>query len=139
MGGSTVDGRDDQFIKTVAEMIVRFTGEVFPKLEEWERQLTADPQNLDLLEQEVHQEFSRGGGLVIAGLISVVMQKREFAAAAERTRQGYSIPLSKCRDRKMSIQLLGGVIMKEEDTRDTRDTALCGDNKRRAGVAIRMI
>lgn len=111
MGGCSVDGRDGEFIKTVAEMIVRFTGEVFPKLAEWERRLTADPQNLEQLEQEVQQAFSRGAGLVVAGLISVVMQKREFAAAAEKTRQEYSIPLATGRDRKMSIQLLGGVIM----------------------------
>jgi hypothetical protein len=111
MGGISVDGRDGEFIKTVSEMLVRFTGEVFPKLVEWERRLKANPQNLDTIEEEAQQEFARGAGLVVAGLISVVMQTQEFAAAAERTRQEYSVPLSKGRDRRMSIQLPGGVMM----------------------------
>jgi hypothetical protein len=111
MGGISVDGRDGNFIRTVAEMLVRFSGEVFPKLAEWERRLKADPQSLEALEQEVQHEFARGAGLLVAGLISVVMQTQEFSAAAEQTRQEYSVPLSKGRDRRMSIQLLGGVIM----------------------------
>jgi len=111
MGGVSVDGRDGEFINSVGEMLVRFTGGVFPKLAEWERRLKADPQNLDALEHEVQQEFARGAGLVVAGLISVVMQTREFAASAEKTRQEYGLPLTKGRERKMSIQILGGVMM----------------------------
>jgi len=111
MGGISVDGRDGKFIKTVAEMLIRFTGEVFPRLAEWERRLKADPQDLDVLEQEVQREFARGAGLLVAGLISVVMQTPEFAASAEQTRQEYSVPLSKGRERRMSMQLLGGLIM----------------------------
>ncbi len=111
MGGISVDGRDGKFIKTVAEMLIRFTGEVFPRLAEWERRLKADPQDLEVLEQEVQREFARGAGLLVAGLISVVMQTPEFSASAEQTRQEYSVPLSKGRERRMSMQLLGGVIM----------------------------
>ena len=111
MGGISVDGRDGKFIKTVAEMLIRFTGEVFPRLSEWERRLKADPQDLEVLEQEVQREFARGAGLLVAGLISVVMQTPEFSASAEQTRQEYSVPLSKGRERRMSMQLLGGVIM----------------------------
>ena len=111
MGGVSVDGRDGEFIKSLSEMLVRFNGEVFSRLTEWERRLKADPQNLEALEQEVQREFARGAGLLVAGLISVVMQTPEFSAAAEQTRKEYSVPLSKGRDRKMSIQLLGGVII----------------------------
>jgi hypothetical protein len=49
--------------------------------------------------------------LVVAGLIAVVMQTKEFAADAERVRQNYSVPLAKGRERTMSIPLLGGVTM----------------------------
>lgn len=111
MGGISLDGRDGEFIKSVSEMLFRFSGEVFPKLGEWERRLKGDPLSLEALELEVHREFARGAGMVVAGLASVVMQTPEFAAAAEQTRQDYSIPLSKGRDRKMSVRLLGGVVM----------------------------
>ena len=38
-------------------------------------------------------------------------QTKEFAAAAERVRQNYSVPLAKGRERTISIPLLGGVTM----------------------------
>ena len=106
-----MDGRNGKLIQSVAEMIVRFHGDVFPKLGEWEQRLKADPQILDTLEREVQQEFSRGAGLVVAGLIAVVMQTKEFAADAERVRQNDSVALAKGRERTMSIPLLGGVTM----------------------------
>jgi hypothetical protein len=139
MGGISVDGRDGEFIKTVAEMLIRFTGEVFPRLGEWERRLKADPQNLESLEREVQREFARGAGLVVAGLISVVMQTPEFSATAEQTRQEYSVPLSKGRDRRMSIQLLGGVIMWitslycERTKRSLRLSPACTSNRLSSG------
>ena len=37
MGGISEDGRNGKLIQSVVEMIVCFTGEVFPKLAEWER------------------------------------------------------------------------------------------------------
>ena len=111
MEGICVDGRNGKLIQSVAEMIVRFHGDVFPKLGDWEQRLKADPQILGTLEREVQQEVSRGAGLVVAGLIAVVMQTMEFAADAERLRQNDSVPLAKGRERTMSIQLLGGVTM----------------------------
>jgi hypothetical protein len=111
MEGISVDGRNGKLIQSVAEMIVRFHGDVFPKLAVGKQRLKADPQILDTLEREVQQEFSRGAGLVVAGLIAVVMQTKEFAADAERVRQNYSVPLAKGRERTMSIPLLGGVTM----------------------------
>ena len=71
--------------------------------------LKANPQNLDTLEREVQQEFLRGAGLVVAGLIAVVMQTKEFAADVERVRQNYSVLLAEGRERTMSIPLLGVV------------------------------
>ena len=125
MEGVSVDGRDGQFIKTVSEMLVRFTCDVSAKRGEWERRLAADPQNLDVLEHEVPHEFVRGAGLVVADLIAVVMQTKEYATAVEKTRQEYAVPLTKGRERKMSIQLLGGVIM--------RITSLYREARRRSG------
>ncbi len=49
MEGISVDGRDGQFIKTVSEMLIRFTCDVSLKLGEWERRLAANPQILDSL------------------------------------------------------------------------------------------
>ena len=37
MGGISVDGRNGKLMQSVVEMIACFTGEVFPKLAEWER------------------------------------------------------------------------------------------------------
>ena len=57
MGTISVNGRHGKFSESVLEMIVRFTGEVFPKLAEWERRLKVDPQTLDMRKREVWQEI----------------------------------------------------------------------------------
>ena len=93
MEGISVNGRNGKLIQSVAEMIDRFHGDVFPKFAEWKQRLKADPQILDTLEREVQQEFSCRAGLVVAGLIAVLMQTKEFAAAAKRVRQNYSVSL----------------------------------------------
>lgn len=111
MGGVSVDGNEGQFIQSVAAMFGRFSGEVSPQMVDWERRLRAAPEDLEAIERDVQQAFQRGAGLIIAGLISVVMQTPEFAKAAEQTRQAYATPLAAGRNRTMSIKLLGGVLM----------------------------
>jgi hypothetical protein len=92
-------------------MFGRFSGEVVPKFAEWERRLRQRPEDLEAIECQVQQAFQRGAGLVVAGMISVVMQTSEFAAAAEQTRQNYGTPLARGRNRTLAVRLLGGVMM----------------------------
>ena len=110
-GGVSVDGRDGEFIKSSAEMFGRFSGLVLPKMLEWEQRLKAHPEELEAIEFDVQHTFLRGAGLMVAGLISVVMQTPEFSAAAEQTRQRYGTPLAKGRNRRMAMNVLGGVMM----------------------------
>lgn len=111
MGGVSVDGKDGRYIQSVGEMLGRFAVEVYPKVAQWEERLKDDPQELEAIEREVLEAFGRGAGLVVAGLISVVMQTPQFAEAAEETRQNYAIPLSPGRNQKMSVRVVGGVEM----------------------------
>ena len=64
-----------------------------------------------MIEHEVRQQYLRGSGLLIAGLLAAVMQSPEVIAASTRTRVEYSTPLAKPRERKIAIRLLGGVLM----------------------------
>ena len=107
MGGVSVDGSEGKLIESAMEMLVPFTGETGPKLGEWERRLKADPGELDQLEHEVRNEYQRGAGLMMAGLISVVMQSPELARAAERTRTEYSTPPTKGRERTFRLRDAG--------------------------------
>jgi len=111
MGECTVDGKAGEPIKSTMEMLVRFCGEVGPRPAEWEQRLSENPGELVTLEQEVGNEYKRGAGLLLAGLVSVVMQTKEFAEASERTRKEFSTPLAKGRNQKLGIRLLGGVVM----------------------------
>jgi hypothetical protein len=92
-------------------MFGRFSGEVVPKFAEWEHRLQRCPEDLEAIERQVQQAFQRGAGLVVAGLISVVMQMPQFTAAAEQTRQNYSLPLARGRNRTLAVRLLGGVML----------------------------
>lgn len=111
MGGSSVDGKDGEFIQSAMEMLVRFSVEINPKLAEWQERLQKNPEQLDAIEHDVRSEYLRGAGLMIAGLVSVVLQTESLMKAAEQTRQGFSNPLARGRNRKISIRLLGGVMM----------------------------
>jgi hypothetical protein len=48
---------------------------------------------------------------MIAGLVSVTMQSPKLLDAAEQTRQDFSQPLEKDRERRISVNVLGGVVM----------------------------
>lgn len=111
MGECTVDGKEGEPIKSTTEMLVRYCGEVGPRLAEWEQRLSENPAELETFEQEIDNEYRRGAGLLLAGLVSVVMQTKEFAKASERTRKEFSTPLAKGRNQKLSMRLLGGVAM----------------------------
>ena len=111
MGGTTVDGPNGPMIKSVGEMFGRFVGETTPLLGAWQQKLADDPGKLEELEQEIGQSFARGAGLVVAGLVSVVMQTPELAEASERTRQEFNHPLARGRNRTIAVRLLGGVMM----------------------------
>ena len=111
MGEISVDGKDGEFIKSAMEMLVRFSVEISPKLAEWEQRLTEHPEELDAIEHDVRDQYLRGAGLLIAGLVAVVMKSAELAKAAEQSRREFSNPLTKGRNRKIAIRLLGGVIM----------------------------
>lgn len=111
MGEISVDGKNGEFIQSSMEMLLRFSAEISPRLAEWEQRLKKNPEELDAIEHDVRNEYQRGAGLLIAGLVAFVMKSDELAKAAEQTRQGFSNALAKGRNRKISIRLLGGVIM----------------------------
>jgi hypothetical protein len=92
-------------------MLVRFSVEISPKLTEWQERLQKNPEQLDTIEHDVRDAYQRGAGLMIAGLVSVVLQTESLMKAAEKTRSGFINALAKGRNRKISVRLLGGVMM----------------------------
>lgn len=102
---------DGEFIKSAMEMLVQFSVEVSPKLSEREQRLRTNPEDLDSLEHDVRNEYLRGAGLMIAGLVSVVLQSHELMQSAGQTRHKFSNPLSKGRNWRISVRLRGSVMM----------------------------
>lgn len=111
MGACSVDGPTGPTIQTVEEMAGRFYGELLTLVPAWKQRLAADPSQLEPLEREVHTAFARGADLLLAGLIAVVMQPAEFAAASEQTRVGHLQPLARGRERTIRVRLWGGLVM----------------------------
>ena len=111
MGECTVDSKDGAPIRSAIEMLRRFSGEVALLVPGWEERLRQNPQELETLEREIVQSYKRGAGLMIAGLVSVVMQTQEFAEASEQTRQEFGSPLATGRNQQLGIRLPGGVNM----------------------------
>ncbi len=109
--GLSMDGRDQPQIKSVEEMIGRFTSELLSQLPDWKRDLSDDPEQLAAMEKTVHQAFDRGADMLVAGLISIAMRDPRFEQACDSTRRGFSSPLHKGQERVVSVRLLGGLVL----------------------------
>jgi len=110
MGGCRMDP-DGPLIQSVEEMAGRFYGELLELMPPWKERLSAEPNELESLEREVHTAFNRGADLVVAGLIAVAMKQPALAAASERTRSRYLQPLARGREQTVRVRLLGGLVM----------------------------
>jgi len=111
MGVCRVDGRDGRVIESVEQMADRFSSELITYIPGWKARLTAQPDELEHLEHDVHAAFDRGADLVVAGLIAVVMKQPEFAADCDETRRSFEQPLAPGRERNIRVRLLGGLVM----------------------------
>jgi hypothetical protein len=111
MGDLHVDERNSPPVVSPEEMAGRFHGELMGAMPDWKRQLSEDPSRLTELEYDVHETFSRGADLVVAGLIALVMKQAGFEEACEQTRQDYRVPLSRGRSRSVGIRLFGGLLV----------------------------
>ena len=111
MGDLHVDERNSPPVVSPEAMAGRFHGEVIGAMPDWKRQLGEDPSRLAELEHEVHEAFSRGADLVVAGLIALTMKQAGFDEACEQTRQNYRFALSAGRTRSLRIRLFGGLLV----------------------------
>lgn len=111
MGAVSVNGRDGPTIQSVEEMAGRFSSELMTLMPGWKQSIVREPSKLSQLECEVHQAFSRGADLVLAGLLAIVMKEAEFARVCEETRREFDQPLGRGRDRSIQVRLLGGLVI----------------------------
>lgn len=111
MGDLRVDVPNSPPVVSPEEMAGRFSSELIGAMPDWKRRLSEDPARLTELEHEVRGVFSRGGDLVVAGLIALVMKQAGFEEGCEQTRQSYCFPLSRGRMRPLRIRLLGGLLV----------------------------
>jgi hypothetical protein len=111
VGGISVNDRYAPEIESVEEMVGRFQAELMTVLPKWKDRLASDPSSLEELERDVHQMHARGADLVVAGLVAIVMKRPDFEEAAKQTRKDYRFALARGTNRKVSIRLLGGLVI----------------------------
>jgi hypothetical protein len=111
MGDVRVDGPASPCVQSPEEMIGRFQAELISALPAWKERVTTDPGQLEGLERDVQQAFSRGAGLLIAGLIAQVLGSPQFAKTCEKTRTGFHYPLAAGRTRRIPLRLLSGLVI----------------------------
>jgi hypothetical protein len=109
--GATMDGPEGNQIRSVEEMIGRFTSELVGHVGGWKDTLIDAPGELEEIERKVHAVFSRGADMMIAGLLATTISGGHVDQAAERTRKRFSRPLEKGRVRTIAVRLLGGMIL----------------------------
>lgn len=110
-GGATLDGKDGQPIKSVNEMVLRFSQDLLAAIPDWKARLRDDPDELEELERDVHAACARGADFVVAGLVSVISMESDFHQVCDQTRGSFAYPLTRGRERKLRVRLLGGLVM----------------------------
>lgn len=93
------------------QMLGLFIGELTRNFQPWLDRLKKDPQSLCELEREVSACCTRGAGMIVVGLMAAVHASDQFVRDAKRMRKNYAYPLSSGRERKISVQMLGGFII----------------------------
>jgi hypothetical protein len=99
------------FVSSPDQMLGMFVGELSRNFKPWIERLQQDPQSLSQIEQEVAAVCARGAGMIVVGLMAVVHASEQFTQAAERARKHFAYPLGRGRDRRLSVQMLGGFVI----------------------------
>ena len=111
MGECRVDGAQGPPVQSAEEMVGRFQAELMTAVPGWRERLRQQPEQLEVLEREVHAAFSRGADLVLVGLLAVVMKDAGFDQACVQTRGAFAYPLERGRLRARRVRLLGGLVL----------------------------
>ena len=72
---------------------------------QWRQRLVDNPESLEELERDVHESFAGGADLVTAGLVSMTMQRKEFARDTDDTRRNFEFGLHTGREREIRLKL----------------------------------
>jgi len=62
MRGRAVDGEDEKFIRSMMEMLLRFSVEISPKMTEWQKRMPKNPEQLDTIEPHIRDACQCGAG-----------------------------------------------------------------------------
>lgn len=111
MEGMSVEGPHGNFIESTQEMILRFTSQISADADQWTKQLIDCPADLEAIERTVHKAYSRGADLLVAGMMAATINDGKIRESAEQTRQQFSRPLQKGRERPIAVKLLGGMVV----------------------------
>lgn len=111
MGGAQVDSSSAPFVISPEEMAGKFQAELMTLMPVWKKRLAGEPSQLEQMEREVHAQFARGADLVVTGLLVLVMGRAEWEASTEQTRIDFQHPLTRGRERKRAVRLLGGLLI----------------------------
>ncbi len=139
MQGVSVDGSQANFIQSAQDMILRFTSEVTLQAEQWTKQLIDCPADLEVIERLVHNAYARGADLLVAGMMATTIKDGQIEVAAEQTRQQFSRPLYKGRERTVAVRLLGELMVWATTLYCAPKKKLFGkDNAPRVGLDIKL-
>ena len=75
------------------------------RIPDWQKRLTENPESLGTIEAEVVEEFQKGAGLILVGLIAKTLKEPTFDQRAELVRKQYIHPLTKGKPRMLSVTI----------------------------------
>ena len=124
-----------------------FFGALLAAIPNWQSRLRANPDEMSQIEQEVQALMSRGGDMVVCGLLSAALRDPSLQAKQDAFRRSFSYPLDRggcipklrmrkpCKNRRQallaelasSLQLIGRGVQRQSVRASVRDNALMLD------------
>ena len=78
---------------------------------QWIQQLRDDPDRFADIEQQIDQHYRRGGGQLLASLLTEVTESAQMDQHVQQVRQNAAIPLRASQSRTLQVRLLCGLVL----------------------------
>ena len=105
------DSKNGAPVASPTDSIEAFQAHTQSRVEQWIQQLQDDPDRFADIEQQIDQHYRRGGGQLVASLLTRVTEDPQMEEHVQQVRRDAVIPLRAPRPRTLKVRLLCGLML----------------------------
>ena len=106
-----MESKNGTLVASPSDTVEAFQARTQSRVEEWIQQLQDDPDHFADIEQQIDQHYRRGGGELVASLLTRVTEDPQMEEHVQQVRQDAVVPLRASRPRTLKVRLLCGLML----------------------------